>query len=327
MNKKPVSNSRDAFRSVIDALSDKNRPFPARYLHAFSDLEPENIQLLLNAWPDVTSGRKQALLEDLKDYSEDETRVSFDALGKALLTDPLPEVRILATRLLWQCEDRKLIPTYLAAIQTDPSPEARAASASALGLFVYLGELDQIPASRLHEVEEALIAATKDQTESSLVRRMALEALGSSSRNEVADLIKSAIHQKSPEWVVSALCAMGRSCDERWEKHILAHLRDSNDDIRLGAIEAAGEISLPGARQPLLDILYDEEDVEIRRQVITSLSEIGGEGVHAALQELLELEEDDEEIQYLEDALENLIFNESTGQLDMFNFDPDDQDL
>jgi len=65
--------------------------------------------------------------------------------------------------------------------------------------------------------------------------------------------------------------------------------------------------------------------LEVRRQAITALSKIGGEGVRATMEELLELEEDDEEIEFLEEALGNLIFMEDTGQFDMFGINPDEE--
>ena len=316
--------SEPAFQTVIDALLDAKKPFPARYLQTFSDLEPASLKLLLKAWPKVAPRRKQSLLEDLKDLAESNTLTCFDGLGRALLADPDAQVRVLATRLLWECEDRKLVPVFLQALETDESPEVRAASATALGLFVYLGELEEIPAGVLHDVEEALLE-TATSKEPTLVRRRALEALGFSSRPEVPPLIEAAIHQKDPDWVASALFAMGRSSAERWEKYILARLHHPNEDIRREAIRAAGEIGLPSARAALLDLLEDEEEPEPRRQVIRALSRIGGEGVRDRLEEVLLAETDEEEIEFIEEALDNLVFAEGLEELDMFDFDPDEE--
>jgi HEAT repeat protein len=130
-------------------------------------------------------------------------------------------------------------------------------------------------------------------------------------------LIESAYHDKDPDWVVSALFAMGRSCDERWKKQVLSQLHSPDDDIRSEAIVAAGELELSSARSVLLDLLDDEEDVEIRRALIWALSKIGGEGVRTKLDELIDLEEDDDVADFLEEALENLSFTED-AQFDLF---------
>jgi HEAT repeat protein len=204
----------------------------------------------------------------------------------------------------------------------DPDAEVRAAAANALGLFVYQGELEKIPAELHHQIEDALLkvlGSSKDV----LVRRRALESLGYSGREEVIPLIEAAFHDKNPDWVVSSLFAMGRSSDERWKKQVLAKLHDPDDDIRSEAIHAAGELELASARPILLDTLEDEEDLELRRELIWSLSKIGGEGVRAKLEEILEAEEDDEEADFIEEAMDNLSFTEDMSQFDLFDLNPD----
>lgn len=313
-----------SFSTVITALLDEKNPFPPRYLRHFSDLDPVNLKLLLKAWPKVATARKLTLLEDLELLAETDTITSFDDLARTLLIDPEPGVRVIAIRLLWECSDTKLVPAYLEIMKSDESEQARAAAATALGLFIYEGELEEIPQKVLHNVEEALLDATKN-AESILVRRRALEALGASSREEVPALIEAAYHRKDPNWVVSALFAMGKSSDKRWEKQVLSRLHSQDEEIRSEAIQAAGELGLASARMALLDLLADEDDGEMRREVVWALSKIGGEGVRERLEEMVDLETDDEEADFLDEALENLLFTEELSQFDMFDFDPDDE--
>ena len=313
-----------SFTTVITALLDEKKPFAPRYLRYFSDLDPVNLKSLMKAWPKVATARKLTLLEDLELLAETDTITSFDNLAQALLTDPEPGVRVIAIRMLWECPDTKLVPVYLKIMQSDESDQARAAAATALGLFIYEGELEEIPEKILHDVEEALLDTTKN-AESILVCRRALESLGASSREEVPPLIEAAYHRKEPNWVVSALFAMGKSSDKRWEKHVLSRLHSQDEEIRSEAIRAAGELGLASARAALLDVLADEEDVEMRHEVIWALSKIGGEGVRERLEELIDLEADDEEADFLEEALENLLFTEEMSQFTMFDFDPDDE--
>jgi HEAT repeat protein len=311
------------FSQVVQALLDETSPFPARLLYRFSDLEPSDLDSVLEAWPKVSLRRKLALLEDLEELAESDTLMCFDNIARALLTDPEAGVRTGAIRLLVECNDIKLVPVYLEMLTSDESIETRAAAASALGLFVYEGELEEIPAKTLKEVEEALFDAVQNAS-ATLVRRRALEALGTSSREEVPALIEAAYRRKDADWMVSALFAMGRSSDERWEKQILAQLRNQNDDIRAEAIRAAGGVELASARASLLDLLEDEEDLEMRREIVWSLSKIGGEGVRDKLEELLDSEPDDEEADFLEEALDNLLFTEDLNRFEMFDFDSDE---
>jgi len=308
------------FQNIIAALLDEQKNLPPSYLVHFSYIEPENQRALSAAWPQASLSRKVRLLEALEDLAEVDTLMSFDDLAGALLTDPEGQVRTLALRLLWECPDSKLIPTYIDILTGDEDSEARAAAATGLGLFVYLGELDEIPAETQQTVEARLLEAATS-AESILVRRRALEALGTSSRPEVPAMIEAAYHDAEPSWVISALFAMGRSCDLRWEKQVLAMMHNPNEAIRQEAVRAAGGLGLSSARQTLLDILADEENLDTRREFIWALSKIGGEGVRQQLEELAAAEMDEEESDFLEEALDNLTFNEELASFEMFDFD------
>jgi HEAT repeat protein len=313
-----------AFQTVIDALLDETQPFPAYYLHLFSDIEPGPLKLLLKAWPRVSPARQLALLEDLEELVAEDTLLCYDDLARALLDDPDPQVRVHAIRLLWECQDARLIPTLLAMLTGDSDANVRAAAATTLGLFIYLGEIEDIPAAALRKVEEGLLAVV-NSNEELLARRRALESLGWSSRPEVPALIEAAYGRKEADWKVSALFAMGRSGDEAWGKHVLSNLRSRNAAIRLEAVRAAGELALASARAGLLDMLEDEEDTDTRHEIITALTEIGGEEVGDRLYELLEMAQDDEgEAEFLADALENLAFTNRSNDFDLLDFEDDE---
>jgi len=104
---------------------------------------------------------------------------------------------------------------------------------------------------------------------------------------------------------------------------VLSKLHAPDEDIRSEAIHAAGELELASARSILLDSLEDEEDLELRRELIWALSKIGGEGVRNRLEEILEAEEDDEEADFIEEAMDTLSFTEDMAQFDLFDLNPD----
>lgn len=312
-----------SFQKVLEALLDDSEPFPPLYLYQFSDIEPRHLEALLAAWPRVSPTRKQSLLEDLENLAEADTLLSFEDLARSLLSDTEPQVRVLAIRLLWQWEDAKLAPVLLDMLNKDASPLVRAAAATALGQFIYLGEIEEIPERTLHKVEDNLLAAAQ-AADDTLVRRRALEALGFSSCPELPPLIEAAYARKEPDWVISALFAMGRSANERWQKPVMARLGDENPDVRFEAVRAAGELALKAARIPLMDALEEEEDADIRAAMIWSLSQIGGEGVEDLLEDLLDQTADEEEADLLEEALDNLEFTEGLASFEMFDFDADE---
>ena len=172
-------------------------------------------------------------------------------------------------------------------------------------------------------MEDALLekANSEDQL---IVRRNALEALGYSSRPEVITLIESSFRRSNPDWQASALFAMGRSYDERWEEQVLSSLLDENPLVRLAAVEAAGELGLASARTILFQVLEEEEDDEITSAAIWSLSQVGGEDVRVYIENLIDLAEDDEQVEFLEEALDNLVFTEEMSSFDLMSYDPDE---
>jgi HEAT repeat protein len=313
-----------SFQSVLDALLSDRKEFPRRYLQEFSDIGTLELKTLLDIWPQVKPGRKLTLLEELDALAETDTLVSFDDVARALLTDPEPDVRTRAIRLLDEYEDPKVVPSYLDMLKNDPEVNVRAEAANALHLFVDLGELEEIPEDIYHQVEDALLASAASE-DNVRVRRLALESLGYSSRLEVSTLIESAFHREDPAWQASALVAMGRSADERWTDAVTRSLVHVDDRVRIAAVQSAGELSLQAARPILLKMLGEEEDADILSAVIWSLSQIGGEDVRTYLENLLDQLEDDEQITFLEEALDNLAFTEDLDRFDLLAYDPDDE--
>ena len=318
MNATPTS-----FQSVLDALL-SGKDFPRRYLQEFSDIGALELKTLLDVWPQVKPSRKLTLLEELDTLAENDTLVSFDDFARALLTDPEPEVRTRAIRLLDEYEDPKVVPSYLDMLKNDTDLNVRVEAANALHLFVDLGELEEIPDAIYHQVEDALLASAASE-DNVRVRRAALESLGYSSRPEVGTLIESAFHREDPAWQASSLVAMGRSADERWTDAVTRSLVHVDDRIRKAAVQAAGELSLQAARPILLKMLGEEEEPTILSAVIWSLSQIGGEDVRTYLENLLDQMEDDEQIAFLEEALDNLAFTEDLDRFDLLAFDPDEE--
>jgi len=312
------------FQKVIDSLLANSKEFPRQYLQEFSDIGPAELRSLLDAWPSVELKRKLALLEQLDVLAETDTLVSFDDFASALLTDPDPQVRVGAIRLLDESENVKLVPSFLDMLKNDPELNVRVQAATGLSMFVDLGELEEIPESIYHQVEDALLTSITGDDDAR-VRRAALESIGYSSREEVVTLIQSSFQREDPHWKVSALTAMGRSADERWTDAVTRSLVSENDNIRRAAVQAAGELSLGSTRTLLLRMLNEEEDSTVMSAVIWSLSQIGGEDVRTYLENILDKLEDEEQISFMEEALENLAFTEDLERFDLFSFDPDEE--
>ncbi len=295
---------------IIQALLDTEKPFPASLLYAFSDLEQQECTQLLEVWEQIPLQRRRALMDDLSEMAERDDLMLFEEVGRIALEDSDPQVKVSAIDLLFQAEDTRLLPKFLSLLKEHESADVRAAAANVLGPYVYMGEFDRIHAELLRRIENALLKAHHEDA-SELVRRRALESLGYSSRNEVPDLVRAAYATQETTWLESALFAMGKSADEQWKDLVLAHLKDENLLVRLQAVHAAGELGLAGARASLLRVLEREFDItDLRREAVWALGQIGGEGVEKALDRLLELLDDDEDIDLVEEALDQLNFTE-----------------
>lgn len=317
-----MNTKKTSFQTVLDSLLDTGKDFPRRYLQYFSDIGPLELKTLLDVWSRVKPDRKLSLLKGLKASADNDTLVNYDDFARAILHDPDASVRVQAIRLLDECEDTHLIPAFIELLKNDPNAGVRAQAAAALGLFVDLGELEEIAEEAYGEVHAALLESAQGADEAK-VRRNALEALGWSSNPDVVALIESAF-EGSIDWKVSALTAMGRSADDRWEDRVLRSLLDDNVKIRKAAVQSAGMLALKSARVPLLRMLESEEDGDVMTAVIWSLSQIGGEDVQTYLETLLDQAEDEDLIEFLEDALDNLAFTEDLERFDLLAFNPDD---
>lgn len=312
-------------QQVIDALLDESKVFPAHYLHRLSDLPPAEASDIEKSWASISPRRRTSLLEDLEQLGEADDILCFDEVCRIALKDDLPAVRSLAIQILCTYEMPNLIPSFLSIMETDRSSEVRASAAAALGGYVYMGETDKISSRVLQRIVESLLRVTTGSDEK-IVRRHALEALGYSSREEIFPLIDKAYGMKDIDWQISALIAMGRSADDRWRTQILARLDDLRPVVRAESASAAGELELKAATKPLLKLLRDDDD-DVRAAAIWSLSQIGGERVAEALEALLEHTKDDEEVELIEDALDNLSFTEDVRKFDLIDIPEGETEL
>lgn len=315
-----ASTERD-FSQILKHLHDTHQPFPAAELYHFSDLNKKDSAALEAAWPDVPVERRRGLVQDLGEISEANFEVTFEAVFRLGLEDEDAEVRATSIRSLWEVEEPDLIAPLIDFLQHDPDANVRAAAASALGRFVYLGELEEIPPAQAHRVEDELLASIRGPDDLE-VRRRALEAIGFSSRPEVAGLIREAYTSSEPKLRVSSVFAMGRSADIQWASQVCAELEDGTPEMRFEAARAAGELELAQA-VPGLEQLIEDGDPQVREAAIWSLGQVGGDRARQVLTDVLEQADEDEQ-DFIQEALDNLAFNDDLHSFSILAFDEDD---
>ena len=313
-----------SFQSVLDHLLDSKKDIPHSHLQFYSDLDPKSLRLFMDIWSSVKPERKLLLLSELLKNLDSDNIVNYEEIGKALLNDADGDVRAAGIGLLAESNHPQLASQLIGIFLNDADLAPRMQAAQLLGEFILLGELEELETDLKTKIEDALITVIRSEDNPSL-RKRALEALGYSSRDEMPSIIESVVQRADPAWVASALRAMGRSHDSRWNDDVVSKLLDEDPRIRFSAAEAAGELNIEAAAPIMLQMLEDEEeDDDVISAAIWSLSQIGGDDARIYIVNLIENTEDEDLVAFLEDALENLDFNEELDKFDLLSLDEDD---
>jgi hypothetical protein len=312
------------FEVILERLRDTSGPVSPANLYHLSDLSGADLAALETLWAELPAERRQSILQDLSEIAEANFEVDFEAVLRLGLEDKAPEARATAIRGLWEVEDPTLIAPFIDFMRTDPDLHVRAAAATALGRFVYLGEIEELPAAQARRVEEALLqtAGSGDEME---VRRRALEAVAYADRPEVAPLIREAYASQDPAWRISAVFAMGRTADSNWAEQVRRELHSTEPEMRFEAARAAGELELADTAEELAQLTGDV-DLQVQEAAIWSLGQIGGDYARETLNRLLEGAKDEAEQDFIQEALDNLEFTDEVNAFSLFEMDLEDED-
>lgn len=306
---------------LADLLRNPETQLTDGILRQFSDLDPATLKAVLPAWGEVQPERRRTAVGRMAELFEEDTRLSFEDFARAAITDPDPLARAASVRLLAESDDPDDAALLVDVLKNDADLDPRLQAARALAGFVELGELEELAAETFDSVVEALLK-TLQRDEPAELRRACLESVGFSSRPEVVDLTSHYLANPDSHWVASALRAVERSGDSRWNDQVVELLMSPNDDVRMTATEAAGSLYIEAARPLLLKMLEDEDNPEVYLAIIWSLSQIGGEDVEVTLESLLEESDDDDLVDFVEEALENLAFNEGGKDFPFLEIEP-----
>ncbi len=273
--------------------------------YGLSELSTSDAQAVRELWMTLTPVYRRKLVRRMAEASETNFDLDYAAVGRIALDDPDAEVRQFAIEVLAEDRDLALMARYIDAVINDESVAVRAASASALGAFILAGELGELPESETEKAQRAMLDVLKNQLESVDVRRRALEAISNCGHPTVPEAIRRAYADSERRMRVSALYAMGRTCDAMWRDIVLHELGSEDPEMRFEAARAAGELELRDA-VTVLATLGRDADREVREVAIWSLGEIGGEDAMKVLRKLLrdaERARDADLIEVIEDAI------------------------
>lgn len=285
------------FEHAIAVLRDVDAAFTAEMIYGLSDLAGQRLQTFRDVWDALPVERRRKLIARLVETGETNFDLDFSPIINAAIKDADPEVRKSAMEGVIEDSPHRVVEDLMKAVQDDPLSEVRAAAAKALVPFVLKGELGKLPAALNLRLQDTLWALYNNLNEDLDVRRRALEGLGNCGREGVIELIREAYYADDLPMRVSALFAMGRSCDDVWTPIIIEELGSEQPEMRYEATRAAGELELRPALPKLVDLAY-EGDREIQEMAIWAIGEIGGKEARSVLENLASLADEtgDEEL-------------------------------
>ena len=306
--------------ALLQRLADDSQPLSVAKLYVLSNLDGADLARVQAAWPTLLDDRRRATIRHLVDIAETNFEVNFGPVFRLALNDSDADVREAALDGLWEDTDPALIPVLLKILQNDPSEQVRAAGASALGQFVYLDDIEEIPHAKVESALKTLRQIIAAPGEPLQVRRRAVEAVGFSSAEDVPGLIRQAYAAPDELMRIGAVFAMGNSADDQWIDTIVSELESQSPAMRYEAAHAAGQLEARTAVGTLAHLL-DDPDREVQEMAIWALGQIGGKRARSLLSDLA-AGDDADLAKVAADALEELEWMHGERDLPLFVFDP-----
>jgi HEAT repeat protein len=277
------------FEQYLDELADGGARLKVSDLQRLSALALEQRDPLASRWHGIDVRRRRRIVQELADLAEDNVELDFDVVFKLGIEDEDADVRLESIRALWEHEGTDVIETLISILSSDADERVRAEAALALGRFVNLHEEGRLRDRYFGRIEDGLRRSLEDQHETIDVRARCLEAIGSHNEQWVRDAIRNAYESDVHRLKVSAVHAMGRSCDDRWLPLLTRELTNEDPEVRYEAAVAAGELADERAIPHLVRLVLDPDD-EVKQAAITALGEIGGQQAKGALLLLMDSE-------------------------------------
>jgi HEAT repeat protein len=268
---------------VLDELREGDRKPEQISLYYLSNLDAEEAERVREVWTELPADLRAELTSWLVELAEADFTLNFSAVFRIAMEDDDAIVREAAIEGLWEDEDVRLIPRLAKRLLEDESAGVRAAAAKSLGRFILLGELKKIRPGPRRKAYEALVEAHQTPYEDTEVQRRALESLAYVCDETVITSIRQAYDSPIEKMRISAVFAMGRSADTRWEQEVQQELFSTAPEMRYEAARACGELQLSDTVS-MLEELTEDADIEVQQAAIWALGQIGGDRAREILE-------------------------------------------
>jgi len=317
------SSKPQAFKEAIATFAAVDAPLDENTMRAFSDISGEKLEIWVNTWQHLAGERRISIMEQLRDFAEEDFEQNFNTLFRIGLLDAEERVRLAAADGLFEDEHPSLVTPMIAILKDDPSEAMRAVAAQSLGRFVLLGEIEALTQDRRDQVYAALMRALLIETASSPVHRRALESLAFVTNEEMDLRIRDAFNSDDDLLRLSAIVAMGHSSNRAYLEMVRGELHSLSPAVRREAARASGSLEDQEAVVDLAPLLEDPDE-SVRLVTLDALAEIGGKDARRLL-EAATASEDEEFAAHAEEALEELDFWHGEIDFSLALFDEEEQ--
>lgn len=278
-----VNGMNEPLQIVLDELREDDQGLEQISLYYLSNLDAEEAEHVREVWAELPADLRGELTSWLVELAEADFTLNFSAVFRIAMEDDDASVREAAIEGLWEDEDVRLVPRLTERLLEDESTGVRAAAAKSLGRFILLGELEKIRPEPRRRVYEALVQAHQTPHEDTEVQRRALESLAYVCDETVIASIQRAYASSVEKMRISAVFAMGRSADTRWEQEVQQELFSTAPEMRYEAARACGELQLSDTVS-MLEELTEDADIEVQQAAIWALGQIGGDRAREILE-------------------------------------------
>lgn len=292
---------------IAARLRDPNLRFGS--LRFLSGLVRSEAGAVRAVWPSLAVERRRRLVRAMAELAELSIELDFARVLRIALRDPDATVRRDAVVALWEDESADLLAILLDLVGGDVDAGVRQAAATALGPFAERALDGEVAEPLAGQLYARLLAVAQDAREEIAVRRRAIEAVGVYADEPASALIAELYTRGERDDRVSALTAMGRTCDARWLATALDEVEAEEREVRFAATEALGEIGRAEGVPEVIGRLTDE-DRAVRFAAIIALGQIGSRSAANALREHRADEEDDEWTDAIDAALAEAAYSD-----------------
>ena len=326
-------NKKNQFSDILSELRENNRELTYKEIQSFSDLSEENLAQFRQTWNLLSNKRKEMFFELLLVEFMSNTLMDFSEIALIGLNDEDPIIRRGSLKLLMDNRKSYFLDQLISISKQDPDTEVRLDAISTLGYFL----MDMETAERGKNKAKKVLKALESLMESpdKLTRLRVMEALAYVDHPAIIPLVYASLTSNIDTEIASGLRAVQNSLNQRWAANVIENLDHPNPDVQYEAIKAVGELQLKRARNRILRLLaqFDQLDDDILDATILTASQLGGNQVKEMIEMIEEVFEDEEDMAELfEEAKSNLELVDFQKQMagnpdlkDLFTEESDDE--